>query len=293
MSRRGAGAGRAQAQEQVQALIDLDSDAEDECQNKRSRTSRMTALKTSGRSKHVLPSFYDNLPQNRSSRNATSRRHKGNQDKLNTDIFELYMEDLWKHIDEDKKSAYAYFDSLWFNMYYSGRNIPNVLKWIKAKRIFSRQYVFIPIVCSGHWSLLVLCHFDEANCSDIKKGPRMIVLDSLNTTDPTRLQSAIRKFIVDIYKTEEREESKQFINKIRLEFPKVPQQNGDECGIYVLYFIQCFLQNKKLAEVLENKKLEEDFTQLLDDGWFDPEELENFRKDIHSFQANRNSEIAE
>ena len=100
------------------------------------------------------------------------------------------------------------------------------------------------------------------------------------------------RFIADIYETEEREESKQFINKIRLEFPKVfisiapssslslllksrfvmvlpkitlqvPQQNGEECGIYVLYFIQCFLQNKKLAEVLENKKLEDDFTQLV------------------------------
>ncbi|TKW00331.2 hypothetical protein SEVIR_8G099500v4 [Setaria viridis] len=146
MSRRRAS--QVQAQAQAQALIDLDSDAEDESQNKRSRTSRTTALKTSGRPKHVLPSFYDNLPKNRSSRNATSRRDKGNQDKLNTDIFELYMEDLWKHIDEDKKSAYAYFDSLWFNMYYRGRNIPNVLKWIKAKRIFSRQYVFVPIVCS-------------------------------------------------------------------------------------------------------------------------------------------------
>nr|CAB3489673.1 unnamed protein product [Digitaria exilis] len=203
-----------------------------------------------------------------------------------SDLWNGIDKDLWKQIDEDKKSSYAYFDSLWFNMYYRGNNVPNVLKWIKAKRIFSRQYVFIPIVCCGHWSLLVLCHFDEANCSDIKKGPRMIVLDSLNTTDPTRLQSAIRKFIVDIYESEEREESKQFINKIRLEFPKVPQQNGDECGIYVLYFIQCFLQNKKLAEVLQNKKLEEDFTQLLDDGWFNPEDLENFRKDIHSFQAN-------
>ncbi|PWZ28936.1 hypothetical protein Zm00014a_002842 [Zea mays] len=93
------------------------------------------------------------------------------------------------------------------------------------------------------------------------------------------------RFIIDIYKTEEREESKQFINKICLEFPKVPQQNGDECGIYVLYFIRCFLLNKKLTEVLENKKLEEKFTQLFDDGWFNPEELENFRKDIHSFQA--------
>jgi hypothetical protein len=43
----------------------------------------------------------------------------------------------------------------------------------------------------------------------------------------------------------------------------VPQQNGDECGIYVLYFIRCFLLNKKLTEVLENKKLEEKFTQLV------------------------------
>jgi hypothetical protein len=54
---------------------------------------------------------------------------------------------LWKQIDEDKKSAYAYFDSLWFNVYNSGNNKSNVLKWIKAKKIFSRQYVFVPIVC--------------------------------------------------------------------------------------------------------------------------------------------------
>ncbi|XP_066336984.1 uncharacterized protein [Miscanthus floridulus] len=130
-----------------QALIDLDSDAEDECQSKCSRTSRTTTLKTSGRSKNVLPSFYANLPQRRVSRHGTSRRNEANPDKLNTDIFELYMEDLWKHIDEDKKSAYAYLDSLWFNMYYHGSNKPNVLKWIKSKRIFSTQYVFVPIVC--------------------------------------------------------------------------------------------------------------------------------------------------
>jgi hypothetical protein len=58
-----------------------------------------------------------------------------------------FHRDLWKRIDEDKKSAYAYFDSLWFNMYYKGHNKSNVLKWIKAKRIFSRKYVFVPMVC--------------------------------------------------------------------------------------------------------------------------------------------------
>ncbi|XP_035822576.1 cysteine proteinases superfamily protein isoform X4 [Zea mays] len=265
-----------------QALIDLDSDAEDECQSKGSQTSRTTTLKTSGRlknvltttlktsgrrSKNVLPSFYDNLPQGRASRHATSRRNKTNQDKLNTDIFELYME-------------YVVLFVFTFPVSWS------------SEEIYMYQ-IFTFFNGSGHWSLLVLCHFGDANCSDIKKGPRMMVLDSLNTTDPTRLRSAIRKFIIDIYKTEEREESKQFINKICLEFPKVPQQNGDECGIYVLYFIRCFLLNKKLTEVLENKKLEEKFTQLFDDGWFNPEELENFRKDIHSFQANRNNKVAE
>ncbi|PNT63926.1 hypothetical protein BRADI_4g22347v3 [Brachypodium distachyon] len=145
----------------------------------------------------------------------------------------------------------------------------------------------------GHWSLLVLCHFDNTDCSDTKKGPRMLVLDSLNTAGPTRVQSSIRRFILDIYKTEEREESKDFIDRIRLEFPKVPQQNGEECGIYVLYFIYCFLQNRKLAEVIENKGLEEDFSQLFDDGSFDPEELENFRNDVHLFQANRSTKTEE
>uniref|UniRef100_A0A453HKS8 Ubiquitin-like protease family profile domain-containing protein n=1 Tax=Aegilops tauschii subsp. strangulata TaxID=200361 RepID=A0A453HKS8_AEGTS len=100
-------------------------------------------------------------------------------------------------------------------------------------------------------------------------------------------------FIRGIYEIEEREESVHFIKKIRLEFPKVPQQNGEECGIYVLYFIHCFLQNGKLAQVLENKTLEEDFSQLFDDGTFDPEELENFRKDVHAFQVERSTETGQ
>ncbi|KAL6868352.1 hypothetical protein ACP4OV_015197 [Aristida adscensionis] len=277
-----------------EVLIDLVSDDDDnECKSKRSRTNKRTTVNTSSSSKNALPSFYDNLPKNRISRNSTGGRSNADKHKLDTSVFQLYMEDLWKCIDEDKKSAYAYFDSLWFNMYYYGHNESNVLKWIKAKRIFSREFVFIPIICSsGHWSLLVLCHFDDTNCSDTKKGPRMIVLDSLHAADPTQLQPSIRRFIADIYKTEEREETRRFINKIRLEYPKVPQQNnGDECGIYVLFFIKSILQNKKLMEVLQNKKLEEDFTQLFEDGCFNPEELETFRKDIHSFQANQNKTV--
>ncbi|XP_015697831.1 probable ubiquitin-like-specific protease 2B [Oryza brachyantha] len=259
--------------------IDL-VDSDDECKNKRPRTRQKKAPRTARGSKSALPSCDDALTSNkRSNRIATSNRDKKNKDKLDTDIFESYLEDLWKHVDEEKRSAYAYFDSLWFNMYNSGHNKPNVLKWIKAKNVFSRQYVFVPIVCWGHWNLLVLCNFGKTDYLGTDKGPRMLLLDSLKTTNPTRLRSAIRRFIADIFKTEEREESEQYINKICLEFPEVPQQNGDECGIYVLYFIYCFLQNKILGE---------DFSQL-----FDEPELENFRKGVHSFQENRKKETEE
>jgi hypothetical protein len=133
--------------------------------SKRPQTSRRTTVGTRGNSKNELPSFYDGLPQNKSSRVATSRRNKDNQDKLDTDTFESYMEyvlqsfflvcllvffvftGIFGSALMKTKSAYAYFDSLWFNMYYKGHNKSNVLKWIKAKRIFSRKYVFVPMVC--------------------------------------------------------------------------------------------------------------------------------------------------
>ncbi|XP_051179797.1 uncharacterized protein [Lolium perenne] len=254
-----------------QVFVDLDSDDSDgeECKSKRSRPSRRETVETSESPQNVLPSCGDDLLPKRSSKRITnSRMAKTNTNKV-----------LWKRIDEDKKSAYAYFDSLWFNMYNSGNNKSNVLKWIKAKKIFLKKYVFVPIVCWGHWNLLVLFNFGETNYSDTKKKPRMLLLDSLKTTNPIKLRSAIERLVVDILKTEERQDSEQFINEVHLEFPEVPQQTGDECGIYVLFFIYCFLLNEKLGE---------DFSQLSKDVMFNSEELEKFQKDIDSFQANRN-----
>ncbi|VAH67240.1 unnamed protein product [Triticum turgidum subsp. durum] len=51
---------------------------------------------------------------------------------------------------------------------------------------------------------------------------------------------------------QEREELEQFINEVELEFPKVPQQSGVDCGMYVLYFVYCFLTIKKLGEDLSH-----------------------------------------
>jgi hypothetical protein len=120
--------------------------------------------------KNASPSFH--LPPNKRS----SRRHKTSKDKLDTEIFEMCMEyvlhfsfflllstllrfvvliifcynsmcrDVWTCIDPEKMSDYAYFDSLWFNIYTNENDKSNVLRWIKAKKIFTRCYVFVPIV---------------------------------------------------------------------------------------------------------------------------------------------------
>ncbi|KAM3353357.1 hypothetical protein ACQJBY_024485 [Aegilops geniculata] len=51
---------------------------------------------------------------------------------------------------------------------------------------------------------------------------------------------------------QEREELEQFINEVQLEFPKVPQQSGVDCGMYVLYFVYCFLTIENLGEDLSH-----------------------------------------
>ncbi|XP_044336174.1 ubiquitin-like-specific protease 1C [Triticum aestivum] len=212
-------------------------------------------------------------------------RDKTNKEMLDTHIFELCMEDVWSCMDIKKKNDYAYLNPLWFNMYTDWDDKSRILKWIKAKNIFTRRYVFVPIVIWGHWSLLVLCNFGKTKYLGTKKGPRMLLLDSLKKLKAERLQPIINRFIVDILKFEEREELEQFINEVELEFPKVPQQSGVDCGMYVLYFVYCFLTIKKLRE---------DLSHL--DALFDPEELkslEDIHIDILSYKEKMDAKAAE
>uniref|UniRef100_A0A8I6XUL1 Ubiquitin-like protease family profile domain-containing protein n=2 Tax=Hordeum vulgare subsp. vulgare TaxID=112509 RepID=A0A8I6XUL1_HORVV len=249
-----------------------------ECQNKYFQESKGGEANTS---------FQDHLPPPNISNHSTYNvKDKTNKGMLDDEIFELYMEDLWTGIDPEKKSNYVYLDSLWFDMYINGKHKSKVLKWVKAKKIFTRRYVFVPIVYWGHWSLLVLYNFGETNYLGTPKGPRMLLLDSLRTTQPKSLLSAINSFMIDILKTEDREEETgQFINDVELEFPEVPQQSANDCGIYVLYFIYCFLKIEKLGE---------DLSQL--GAFFDPEVLQNLehiRKAILSYQEKQNATITE
>ncbi|KAK3225166.1 hypothetical protein Dsin_005028 [Dipteronia sinensis] len=227
--------------------------------------------------------------------------------KLNSGEFECYLENLWRSFSEDKKTCFTCLDSLWFNLYLKKSSRANVLTWIKKKHIFSKKYVLVPIVCWGHWSLLIFCHFNE-NLHSNTKTPCMLLLDSLEMANPRRLEADIRKcvnyfcsffklalssvyesnrvfnmyylssrFVFDIYKADDRPETRELISKIPLLVPKVPQQtNGEECGNFVLYFINLFVEGAP-----ENFSIDS-YPYFMDKNWFSPEGFGSFCERLES-----------
>ncbi|XP_021730235.1 probable ubiquitin-like-specific protease 2A [Chenopodium quinoa] len=225
--------------------------------------------------KHTSPCFLDTFAHAKRSklmggRHIIPRIRK----KLDTETFEHYMEVVWKSFSEEKRMSFTYLDSLWFSLYREASTRPKVLTWIKKKSIFSKDYVFVPVCCWSHWSLLIFVHFNDSSDSKTRT-PCMLLLDSLENAELKRLEPEIRKFVQDIYRVEGREEDRKVISRIPLLIPKVPQQRDDEeCGSYVLYFINLFMQ------FAPENFCDSDYPYFMRKDWFDLENLEYFRNNL-------------
>ncbi|KAK4411375.1 hypothetical protein Sango_0210500 [Sesamum angolense] len=175
-------------------------------------------------------------------------------EKLDSEKFEVYMESVWRRFTEDRKNVFTYLDSLWFSLY--------------AKE---------PLKQRGHWFLLIFCHFGESPQSTTKRRC-MLLLDSLQKANSKQLEPGIRRFVFDIFKIEERPEKKELISKIPLLIPKVPQQKyGEECGLFVLYYINLFLEMAP-----GNFSFSMGYPHFMKEDWFTHEEVESFAKGLDS-----------
>lgn len=202
------------------------------------------------------------------------------QGMLNTETFQLYFENIWNGISEEKRKSFGYMDSLWFSLYRKGYK-EKVLNWIKKKDVFSKKYVLVPIVLWSHWTLLILCHFREESKSS---SPCMVLLDSLQSANQS-LEPEIRKFVLDIYKTEERQANRESIKQIPFLVPKVPQQSrGEECGYYVLFYANLFIENAP-----ESISFSDDYPYFMKEDWFSPGSLDDFRNRLGSVAARSSS----
>ncbi|KAI5673457.1 hypothetical protein M9H77_13821 [Catharanthus roseus] len=199
------------------------------------------------------------------------------QGLFDTNIFQVYFENIWNGISVEKRNSFAYLDSLWFNMYTEGSGNGKVLNWITKKDIFSKKYVLVPIVMWSHWSLLILCHFGEQSKSS---SPCMVLLDSLQSANHN-LEPQIRKFVLEIYKKEDRPVTRESIQKIPFLVPKVPQQkNGEECGCYVLFYVSLFLENAP-----ESFSISDGYPYFMKKDWFASQDLDEFCQSLGSVRA--------
>ncbi|KAJ8771289.1 hypothetical protein K2173_026466 [Erythroxylum novogranatense] len=221
------------------------------------------------------PCFFDTFPHQKRSKRRVKAKYSipklvTPKEKLNSGTFNCYFENLWRNFSKDKRAFFTYLDSLCFSMYMQASYRAKVMTLITKKQILSKKYVLVPIVYWSHWSLLIFCNFGESSQSNART-PCMLLLDSLEIANPRRFEPDIRKFVLDIYRSEGRASNKKMISKIPFLVPKVPQQRNDnECGIYVLYYINLFMQDAP-----------EDFDiggypYFMKENWFTPQCLEQF-----------------
>ncbi|KAK8262263.1 hypothetical protein V6Z12_D13G245200 [Gossypium hirsutum] len=237
--------------------------------------------------KLTAPCFLDNIPcRARSKRRVTRKKSTPKlKNKLDSGSFECYLETLWSRLPADKRDLFTRLDCQWFAWYRKASYREKVLSWVKRKEIFSTKYVLVPIVCWGHWSLLIFCHFGESLQSKTRT-PCMLLLDSLQMSDALRLEADIRRFMFDIYKAEGRPENKQMIYQVPLLVPKVPQQrNGKECGNFVLYFINLFVKSAPENFNIDNYPYFVCFSfhfKKMKNDWFNAEAVERFCERLHA-----------
>ncbi|KAE8688935.1 hypothetical protein F3Y22_tig00110946pilonHSYRG00021 [Hibiscus syriacus] len=82
--------------------------------------------------------------------NKRSRRriNTGNtrQQGIYSNQFSYCFEIIWKSFSDDRRDSFTYPDCLWFSWYMDELYKERVLAWIGQKQIFSKKYVFVPIV---------------------------------------------------------------------------------------------------------------------------------------------------
>ncbi|MQL89719.1 hypothetical protein Taro_022293 [Colocasia esculenta] len=147
---------------------------------------------------------------------------------------------MMRTLGEERLVDVRILDCFWYYMYLNGS--PKVMEWIKEEDIFLKTYTFVPIMEGGHWNLLILCNLGKSFNNNY--SPCMILLDSVIISEPLKVEPTIRRFVKDLYHTQGKLASSRTIGSILLLHLKVPQQrDGEECGVFILYYIYLFLKN--------------------------------------------------
>ncbi|KAG0579279.1 hypothetical protein KC19_4G087800 [Ceratodon purpureus] len=123
-----------------------------------------------------------------------------------------------------------------------------VRKWSGGVNLFEKDYVFIPVLRSSHWSLIIICHLPTVSSSPGKGrgSPYVFHLDSsegMHESFEDQVRSYLLKAWMERYKSANNMDD-QLLSLFQTKYvqAKVPQQNnGHDCGLYLLHYVEVFL----------------------------------------------------
>ncbi|CAN0018782.1 unnamed protein product, partial [Scytosiphon promiscuus] len=120
-----------------------------------------------------------------------------------------------------------------------------VQHWTRNVDLFTKKFVFVPVVEDMHWSLACLCNLDKLeegkgsmDVEDDSAQPCMLFLDSLDMHYASRIWEYLRKYLERKWKESASNREMTFDRLVLpLVRPRVPTQiNGCDCGVYVLRY---------------------------------------------------------
>ncbi|KAG0579275.1 hypothetical protein KC19_4G087500 [Ceratodon purpureus] len=179
---------------------------------------------------------------------------------LSNNIIDFYIKYLERTLlSSEVRERFYFFNSFFFTKLLGNNNASTdmdqckvdyeqVRKWSGGVNLFEKDYVFIPVLRSSHWSLIIICHLPTV-CSSPGKGkgsPYVFHLDSsegMHESFEDQVRSYLLKAWMERYKGANNMDD-QLLSLFQTKYvqAKVPQQNnGHDCGLYLLHYVEVFL----------------------------------------------------
>ncbi|XP_022725960.1 probable ubiquitin-like-specific protease 2A [Durio zibethinus] len=180
---------------------------------------------------------------------------------INDTIIDFYIKYLKNNIQPEEQHRFYFFNSFFFckladldkglsSACQARAAFQRVHKWTRKVDIFEKDYIFVPVNYSLHWSLIVICHPGEvANFKDdasekLLKVPCILHMDSIRGSH-RGLKNLFQSYLSEEWKQRNREAADDVASKF-LDLPFVPlelpqQENSFDCGIFLLHYVELFL----------------------------------------------------
>ncbi|KAM0919612.1 hypothetical protein ACQ4PT_008082 [Festuca glaucescens] len=209
---------------------------------------------------------------------------------VNDTIIDFYIKHLSTRIEPTERSRYHFFNSFFFrklaDLDKDQEKAPKgreaflcVRKWTRKIDIFAKDFLFIPVNFSLHWSLLVICYPGEVDTfnkdGDARVAGKLPCIMHMNSIKGTHsgLKDIIQSYLWEEWKERHPESasdsSDKFLNLrfLSLELPQ--QDNLSDCGLFLLHYVERFLTD---APSFFNPMKIDVFSSFLGDDWFVPAE---------------------